>query len=66
MPSPTSAPAPHAWAPVVPEPAQPAQGTVVLDRVAARVRQRLAAEQAATNRVGDGAHAASIIWPWPL
>jgi hypothetical protein len=66
MPSPTSAPAPHASAPVGPEPAQPAQGTVVLDRIAARVRQRLAAEQAATNRTGDGSHAASIIWPWPL
>jgi hypothetical protein len=41
-------------------------GTAVLDRVAARVRQRLEAEEGATARVGDGAHAASLIWPWPL
>ncbi|MFE9613715.1 HaaA family cyclophane-containing RiPP peptide [Streptomyces sp. NPDC006012] len=41
-------------------------GTAVLDRVAARVRQRLEAEEGATNRVGGGTHAASLIWPWPL
>ncbi|MDU9001813.1 MULTISPECIES: HaaA family cyclophane-containing RiPP peptide [Streptomyces] len=63
MPSRTSVPAPHAAAVTGREPAQP---NVVLDRVAARVRQRQAAEQAATNRVGDGAHAASLIWPWPF
>lgn len=40
--------------------------TAVLDRVAARVQQRLAAEQTAVNRTGDGSHAASLIWPWPL
>ncbi|MFE9571079.1 HaaA family cyclophane-containing RiPP peptide [Streptomyces sp. NPDC006692] len=41
-------------------------GNAVLDRVAARVHQRLAAEQAASNKVGEGAHMASIIWPIPL
>lgn len=46
--------------------AESAQGNVVLDRIAARVRQRLVAEQTTTNRFGDGAHAASLIWPWPL
>ncbi|MFG2583687.1 HaaA family cyclophane-containing RiPP peptide [Streptomyces malaysiensis] len=63
MPSPTPVPAPRAAAPTAPE---AAEGIPVLDRVAARVRQRLEAEQAATNRVGDGSHAASLIWPWPL
>ncbi|MBP2052709.1 hypothetical protein J2Z21_005696 [Streptomyces griseochromogenes] len=53
--------------PLSPASAEPtASGTAVLDRVAARVRQRLETEQAATNRVGDGTHAASLIWPWPL
>ncbi|WP_063735288.1 HaaA family cyclophane-containing RiPP peptide [Streptomyces sp. RTd22] len=63
MPSPTPDPAPCGMAPIVPE---SAQDSPVLDRLAHRVHQRLEAEQAATNRVGDGAHAASIIWPWPL
>lgn len=63
MPSRTSVPATHATAVTGRE---SAQGNVVLDRVAARVRQRQAVEQAATNRVGDGAHAASLIWPWPF
>ncbi|WP_435241805.1 HaaA family cyclophane-containing RiPP peptide [Streptomyces cucumeris] len=63
MPSPTPVPAPYAMAPKAPG---PAQGSPVLDRIATRVRQRLEAEQAATNRNGDGAHAASLIWPWPL
>ncbi|MEU0804423.1 HaaA family cyclophane-containing RiPP peptide [Streptomyces sp. NPDC005970] len=63
MPSPTSVPAPHGTASFAPE---VAQGNPVLDRVAVRVRQRLEAEQAATNRTGDGTHAASLIWPWPL
>ncbi|MFE9066039.1 HaaA family cyclophane-containing RiPP peptide [Streptomyces violaceusniger] len=62
MPSPTPVPTPHGTAPFSPE----AQSNAVLDRVAARVRQRLEAEQAATNRTGDGTHAASLIWPWPL
>ncbi|MFI1735190.1 HaaA family cyclophane-containing RiPP peptide [Streptomyces acidicola] len=43
-----------------------AQTTPVLDRVATRVQQRLVAEQTAANRTGDGSHAASLIWPWPL
>lgn len=43
-----------------------APSAAVLDRVAGRVRQRLAAEQAAQNSVGEGPHAASLIWPWPL
>ncbi|MEU0843838.1 HaaA family cyclophane-containing RiPP peptide [Streptomyces sp. NPDC005962] len=63
MPSPTPVPARHVTASAAP---QSAQDSPVLDRVADRVRQRLEAEQAATNSVGDGAHAASLIWPWPL
>ncbi|MFF3363233.1 HaaA family cyclophane-containing RiPP peptide [Streptomyces misionensis] len=42
-------------------PAVPEAG--VLDRVAARVRLRLEAEQASANRVGDGTHAASLACP---
>ncbi|MFJ2720707.1 HaaA family cyclophane-containing RiPP peptide [Streptomyces sp. NPDC087437] len=67
MPSPTSVTEPRTITPVGPACAEPkVAGTAVLDRVAARVRQRLEAEQGATGRVGDGAHAASLIWPWPL
>ncbi|ANP55664.1 HaaA family cyclophane-containing RiPP peptide [Streptomyces griseochromogenes] len=67
MPSPTSVREPRDMMPLSPASAEPtASGTAVLDRVAARVRQRLETEQAATNRVGDGTHAASLIWPWPL
>ncbi|MFQ6146584.1 HaaA family cyclophane-containing RiPP peptide [Streptomyces seoulensis] len=69
MPSPASATEPPSItiAPVDPAPAEPAApGTAVLDRVAARVRQRLEAEEGATGRAGDGAHAASLVRPWPL
>ncbi|WP_128375302.1 HaaA family cyclophane-containing RiPP peptide [Streptomyces cavernae] len=67
MPSPTSVTEPRTITPVGPAFAEPTLvGTAVLDRVAARVRQRLEAEEGATGRVGDGAHAASLIWPWPL
>ncbi|MFJ2173925.1 HaaA family cyclophane-containing RiPP peptide [Streptomyces sp. NPDC087851] len=67
MPSPTSGTEPPTNTPVGPASAEPtAAGTAVLDRVAARVRHRLEAEEGATSRVGDGAHAASLIWPWPL
>lgn len=67
MPSPTSVTEPGTITPVGPASAEPmVAGTAVLDRVAARVRQRLEAEEGATSRVGDGAHAASLIWPWPL
>ncbi|MDX3111822.1 MULTISPECIES: HaaA family cyclophane-containing RiPP peptide [Streptomyces] len=67
MPSPTSVTEPCTITPVGPASAEPmVAGTAVLDRVAARVRQRLEAEEGATSRVGDGAHAASLIWPWPL
>ncbi|MGW1286433.1 HaaA family cyclophane-containing RiPP peptide [Streptomyces sp. NPDC001680] len=67
MPSPTSVTEPRTITPVGPASAEPAAvGSAVLDRVAARVRQRLEAEEGATNRVGDGAHAASLIWPWPM
>ncbi|WP_030816542.1 HaaA family cyclophane-containing RiPP peptide [Streptomyces sp. NRRL F-2799] len=59
MPSPTPRPTPPASRPL-------AEENVVLDRVAVRVRQRRAAEQAAPNRLGEGAHAASLIWPWPF
>ncbi|MET8248301.1 HaaA family cyclophane-containing RiPP peptide [Streptomyces sp. NPDC005202] len=63
MPSRTSHSTSHAMASTC---RQPAQGNVVLDRVAARVQQRRVAEEASANRVGDGAHAASLIWPWPF
>ncbi|MEW2300038.1 HaaA family cyclophane-containing RiPP peptide [Streptomyces sp. NPDC006655] len=70
MPSPTSVTEPHTITAVSPAAAEPtAAGTAVLDRVAARVRQRLEAEETAegmTGRFGDGSHAASLIWPWPL
>ncbi|MEU3282075.1 HaaA family cyclophane-containing RiPP peptide [Streptomyces antibioticus] len=67
MPSPTSVTEPRTITPAGPASAEPmVAGTAVLDRVAARVRQRLEAEEDATSRVGDGAHAASLIWPWPL
>ncbi|WP_338677594.1 HaaA family cyclophane-containing RiPP peptide [Streptomyces sp. SCSIO 30461] len=67
MPSHASVTEPRTITPVGPASAEPtAAGTAVLDRVAARVRQRLEAEEGATSRVGDGAHAASLIWPWPL
>ncbi|MEU2133895.1 HaaA family cyclophane-containing RiPP peptide [Streptomyces sp. NPDC018352] len=60
----TSVPAPHA--PVTTVAPEPTQGAIVLDRVAARVRQRLAAELTATNRTGEGGHQASLIRTWPL
>jgi hypothetical protein len=67
MPSPVSVTEPRIITPVGPASAEPTvAGTAVLDRVAARVRQRLEAEEGATGRVGDGAHAASLIWPWPV
>lgn len=67
MPSPASVTEPRTITPVGPASAEPtAAGTAVLDRVAARVRQRLEAEEGATSQVSDGAHAASLIWPWPL
>ncbi|WP_127355796.1 HaaA family cyclophane-containing RiPP peptide [Actinacidiphila soli] len=67
MPSPTSVTEPRTITHVGPASAEPTMaGTAVLDRVAARVRQRLEAEEGATGRFGDGAHAASLIWPWPL
>jgi hypothetical protein len=67
MPSPTSVTEPRTIMPVGPASAEPtAAGTAVLECVAARVRQRLEAEEGATGLVGDGAHAASLIWPWPL
>ncbi|MFF9174473.1 HaaA family cyclophane-containing RiPP peptide [Streptomyces sp. NPDC014793] len=67
MPSPASVTEPRTITPVGPASKEPtAAGVAVLDRVAARVRQRLEAEEGATSRVGDGAHAASLIWPWPL
>ncbi|MCX4906401.1 HaaA family cyclophane-containing RiPP peptide [Streptomyces sp. NBC_00878] len=46
--------------------AEAAPNPEVLDRIAARVQRRLAAERAASNSVADGPHAASLIWPWPL
>ncbi|MER5524832.1 HaaA family cyclophane-containing RiPP peptide [Streptomyces sp. NPDC002677] len=67
MPSPTSATEPRTISPVGQASAEPTvAGAAVLDRVAARVRQRLEAEEGATGRFGDGTHAASLIWPWPL
>ena len=49
-----------------PDSAEIAPVPEVLDRVAARVQRRLAAERAASNSIGDGAHAASLIRSWPL
>ncbi|MGW5336096.1 HaaA family cyclophane-containing RiPP peptide [Streptomyces bauhiniae] len=62
MPSPTPRPTPPAARPLAAE----TEENAVLDRVAVRVRQRRAAEQAAANPLGGGAHAASLIWPWPF
>ncbi|MGA5205196.1 HaaA family cyclophane-containing RiPP peptide [Streptomyces variegatus] len=64
MPPSTTVPCPSASGLDTTESAAP--GPEVLNRVAARVQRRLAAEQAASNSIGDGAHAASLIWPWPL
>ncbi|MFH9661793.1 HaaA family cyclophane-containing RiPP peptide [Streptomyces sp. NPDC017248] len=67
MPSPTSVTEPRTVAPGGLASAEPmTSGTAVLDRVADRIRQRLEAEEGATGQVGDGAHAASLSWPWPL
>jgi hypothetical protein len=63
MPSSMTVPCPSASGP---DTTGSVPGLEVLDRVAARVQRRLAAEQAASNGIGDGAHAASLIWPWPL
>lgn len=63
MPAQTFAPTTSAVAPRD-EAQEVVRGTAVLDRIADRVRQRLANEQ-----FGDacaGAHAASLIWPWPV
>lgn len=45
--------------------AETTQDSVVLERIAARVQLRMAAEQEASN-VDGGGHPASLIWPWPL
>ncbi|MFF0171055.1 HaaA family cyclophane-containing RiPP peptide [Streptomyces prasinus] len=67
MPSPASVTEPRTITPVGLASAEPtAVSTAVLGRVAARVRQRLAAEETATGRVGAGTHAASLVLPWPL
>ncbi|MER5338853.1 HaaA family cyclophane-containing RiPP peptide [Streptomyces mirabilis] len=63
MPPSTNVPSPSAAGP---DTSEFAPGPEVLDRVAARVQRRLAAERAALNSIGDGTHAASLIWPWPL
>ncbi|MET8028073.1 HaaA family cyclophane-containing RiPP peptide [Streptomyces avermitilis] len=63
MPPSTTVPSPSASGP---DTSESAPCPEVLDRVAARVQRRLAAERAASNSIGDGAHAASLIWPWPL
>ncbi|MEU7561330.1 HaaA family cyclophane-containing RiPP peptide [Streptomyces eurythermus] len=66
MPSPTSATDPQTITPGGLVSAESTSGTIVLNRVAARVRQRLEAEQGMVGQVGDGAHAASLIWSRPL
>lgn len=63
MPTPTFAPTTSVVAPVNEAPTRVVHGTVVLDRIAHRVRQRLAEEQ---SEGSAGAHAASLIWPWPV
>ncbi|GAA2656828.1 HaaA family cyclophane-containing RiPP peptide [Streptomyces vastus] len=66
MPSRTPVPASQVMGHTSPVSSETAPTTAVLDRVAARVQQRLAAEQTAARRTGDGSHSASLIWPWPL
>ncbi|WP_308373047.1 HaaA family cyclophane-containing RiPP peptide [Streptomyces sp. MUM 2J] len=41
-----------------------AQGNDVLERVAARVQQRLAAETSREGHHAEGPHAASLVLPW--
>lgn len=60
----TSVPTPQP--PVMLVAPEPTQGSAVLDRVAARVRQRLAAERAAADRAGEGGHQASLALTGPL
>ncbi|MFE2429393.1 HaaA family cyclophane-containing RiPP peptide [Streptomyces sp. NPDC059373] len=62
----TTVPSPPDTAHPSPATSQTAPGSAVLDRIAARVQLRLAAEQTVSNSSGDGSHAASLIWPWPL
>ncbi|MEU7116154.1 HaaA family cyclophane-containing RiPP peptide [Streptomyces sp. NPDC046182] len=40
------------------------QGNAVLERIAARVQQRLDEEKSTADGVAEGPHAASLIWPW--
>lgn len=47
------------------EESQPAERSAVLDRLCARVRRRLAAEQSAPDQAADGSHGASLIGPLP-
>ncbi|MFF3290672.1 HaaA family cyclophane-containing RiPP peptide [Streptomyces sp. NPDC003023] len=65
MPTRASAPDHHATA--IPDRCDGgARSSAVLDHVAERVRQRLAAERSAVTRTGEGGHAASLIRTWPL
>ncbi|WP_322972951.1 MULTISPECIES: HaaA family cyclophane-containing RiPP peptide [Streptomycetaceae] len=59
---------PQTATPVAPEIVRTPNGADghVLDRVAVRVRRRLAAERAPACDSGGGVHAASLIWPWPV
>ncbi len=60
-----AAPSPGPAALLLPTPAPAADA--VLDRVAARIRQRLRAQQADPNsHTGDASHAASLVRPRPL
>ncbi|KQX51502.1 MULTISPECIES: HaaA family cyclophane-containing RiPP peptide [unclassified Streptomyces] len=40
------------------------EGNAVLERIAARVQQRLDDEKSAGDGFAEGPHAASLIWPW--
>jgi hypothetical protein len=66
MSSQTPRPDLHAATDYLPRHQQAGEGSVVLDRVAARVQHRLTVEGADQNNVGDGPHPASLIWPWPV
>ncbi|MCX4641778.1 HaaA family cyclophane-containing RiPP peptide [Streptomyces sp. NBC_01446] len=60
-------PAPSAPLAEATAPSTPTAGSAVLDRLALRVRDRVTSEQSASaaNPYGDGAHAASLPFPWP-
>ncbi|MFC7303179.1 HaaA family cyclophane-containing RiPP peptide [Streptomyces monticola] len=65
MSSQTPGPAQRAAVDFLPRATAQGEASVVLDRVAARVQARLAAEGAQLNP-SDSPHPASLTWPWPI